>query len=343
MVRIAWKVCGILLILMGISFTNVEASLTKEQAEDVALFATTFIEKGNQRRDENGYPLLVYALSGNWKTSIEIRRSGYFGELYHVKNNAYHMKNGKYLDLGPKWCMDCGDFISYVYNTTLGLDMYLEDVEDPWHIKDMYADANKYENSEIFEFIYKNVPISKIDESKLEKGDVIIQMGSRENHGLIYVGEGFMAAHASRSAIKYGKNPPILGFDITPFNRFYKTSTIVSIARVKDGIVPENQVVNSTIVWPDTGEKETLIEIIENNLVLESYKNIEYYESNGFKVDENYKEIAKIKIVDNDKSANYLENIYTKQSRPNYFDSEIIDWLILEIKKAIMEVKQIQA
>ena len=118
-VRIACKLCTILAIFTVALSSNVFASLTKEQASDVAYFATSFIEKGNERRDENGYPLLVYALSNNWKTCVEIRRSGYNGELYHVKNNNYHMKNGKYLDLGLKWCMDCGDFISYVYKNTL--------------------------------------------------------------------------------------------------------------------------------------------------------------------------------------------------------------------------------
>ena len=93
--KIKYSVLGILLSVFLIPNTAL-ANLTKEQAEDVALFATTFIEKGNERRDENGYPLLVYALSNNWQTCIEIRRSGYEEKLYHVKNNAYHMKNGKY-------------------------------------------------------------------------------------------------------------------------------------------------------------------------------------------------------------------------------------------------------
>lgn len=272
LVRVACKLLMVLVFLLLIS-SNAFASLTKEQSEDVALFATTFIEKGNERRDENGYPLLVYALSNNWKVSAEIRRSGYFGELYHVKNNNYHMKNGKYLDLGYKWCMDCGDFISYVYNTTLGLDMYLEEDDDPWHIIDMYNDANKYENSKYFEFVYKNVPISKIDESKLEPGDIVLRLGSKENHGLIYVGEGFQTAHASRNGIKYSSNPPILGFEVVQLNKFYKTSTIVSIVRVKDGVVSENTKVNSTIVWPDTGETEDLInEVVEKHTLFEGEK-----------------------------------------------------------------------
>ncbi len=73
--------------------STVMASLTKEQSDDVADFATAFISEGNERRDEAGYPLLVYALSNNWNKCIEIRRSGYNSELYHVENNNYHKKN----------------------------------------------------------------------------------------------------------------------------------------------------------------------------------------------------------------------------------------------------------
>ena len=155
--------------------------------------------------------------------------------------------------------MDCGDFVSYVYHTTLGLDLVNhENSDDPWHIKDMYADANKYANSKYFEFIYKNVPISSLDESKLQKGDVVLYFGSRDNHGLIYVGEGMQTAHASRNGIKYSKNPPILGFEVVTLNRFYKTSTVVSIVRIKDGVIPQDQKVNGTIIWPDTLEEGIL-------------------------------------------------------------------------------------
>lgn len=236
------------------------ASLTKEQSDEVAEFAISFINEGNARRDQNGYPLLVYALSNNFNKSIEIRRSGYNSELYHVFNNNYHKKNGQYLDLGNKWTMDCGDYIAYVYHQTLGLDMMDHSNEDPWHIKDMYADANKGANSKYFEFVYKNVSIANIDESKLQKGDVVLYFGPKDNHGLIYVGENMQAAHASRNAIRYSKNPPILGFEVVQFNRFYKTSTVVSIVRIKDGVVPEDQKVNGTIIWPDTGEEGILIE-----------------------------------------------------------------------------------
>lgn len=326
-VRIASKLCIIAFTLLMLFSTTTFASLTKEQSEDVALFATTFIEKGNLRRDENGYPLLVYALSNNNNISKEIRRSGYKSELYHVQNNNYHKRNGVYLDLVNKWCMDCGDFISYVYHTTLGLDMYLEDEDDPWHIKDIYADANKYENSEIFEFVYKNVPISSIDEAKLEKGDVIVRMGSSENHGLIYVGENMKAAHASRNGIKYSNNPPILGFEVVQFDKFYKKSTIVSIVRVKNGLIPEEMQVNSTIIWPDTGEEETLIQKEKNKFEDEEIVKIrsKYYAN----IDKNHINASNQLTIMN--SNKILEKIL----KTNNIIMQIFNLLVFEIKKII--------
>ena len=356
LVRIACRLCGMLFAILVFMPTNVFASLTKEQAEGVAMFATTFIEKGNERRDENGYPLLVYALSNNWQVSVEIRRSGYNGDLYYIKNNNYHMKNGKYLELGPKWCMDCGDFISYVYKTTLDLDMYLEADEDPWHIKDMYADANKYDNSEYFEFIYKNVPISKIDESKLELGDVVIRMGARENHGLICVGEGMQTAHASRNAIKYSKNPPILGFEVVQLDRFYKKSTIVSIIRVKDGKVDINKKVNSTIIWPDTGEEETLLNIDnkteENSMIevifpaLNGKTNILNTDINILNAEilEKNKQLNKFSLVDGVQLTQkeyyeiYLNEILKLNRNPDYIEKQVFDWAIYELKRLLMQI-----
>jgi hypothetical protein len=94
------------------------AAITEQQGKDLAEFAKNFIEQGNERRDEKGYPLLTYALSGNWNTCIEIRNKGYNEELYYVKNNGYHIKNGRYVELGNKWCMDCGkEFQVNIMNT----------------------------------------------------------------------------------------------------------------------------------------------------------------------------------------------------------------------------------
>lgn len=355
--KIKYFVLGTLLISFLLFPTNVFANLTKEQAEDVALFATTFIEKGNERRDENGYPLLVYALSNNWKTCIEIRRSGYESKLYHVKNNAYHMKNGKYLDLGLKWCMDCGDFISYVYKTTLGLDLFLEETEDPWHIKDMYADANKGENSEYFYFVYKNVPISSISEEKLEKGDIVLRLGSRENHGLIYVGENMQTAHASRNAIKYKNTPPILGFEVVTLNKFYKSSTIVSIARVKDGVVPENQNVNSTITWPDTGEVETLlpsrdVEMIALDTLSEENNEEELlrFALNDLDMNLLAKEHTEVetsikeqfysnKVISGENEEKIIEKLNNLTEDNQDLKNQIWSWLLLELKRILMGIR----
>ena len=317
------------------------ANLTKEQSDEVAEFATNFISEGNARRDENGYPLLVYALSNNWNTCIQIRRSGYNSELYHVNNNNYHKKNGKYLDLGNKWTMDCGDYIAYIYHQTLGLDMMNHSNEDPWHIKDMYADANKGANSTYFEFIYKNVPISSLDESKLQKGDVVLYFGPRDNHGLIYVGETMQTAHASRNGIKYSKNPPILGFEVVQLNRFYKTSTTVSIVRIKDGVVPAEQKVNGTIIWPDNGEEGILIQREKDERKLREeaeaaiQNEVAYIEEQPVKLE--------IEALQEMNQIAYEELVKQEQAKNQtvYIEKEMLNWIADGIRKLYEEQEAI--
>lgn len=314
-------------LLVGVFFISSisYASLTKEQSDDVAEFITTFIKKGNERRDENGYPLLVYALSNDGNTCIEIRRSGYYGELYYIKNNNYHMKDGKYIELGQKWCMDCGDFIDFIYNRAFDLDLINHTNNDPWHIKDMYADAMKYENSRFFEFVYKDVPIYSIDEANLQKGDIILKIGSKENHGLIYIGNGMQAAHASRNGIKYRLNPPILGFEVVQLNKFYKTSTAVSVIRVKDDIIPVGKVINSAIIWPDTMDEEVLV--LKQNMKMLAYELIdveihfiEEFEDKEFVMDYSLKEI----------------NIEDEQC----INTGFIYWISEDIKKLLINLRE---
>ncbi len=320
--------CMTLSLCVGIGSASY-ASLTKEQSEEVAEFATSFIREGNERRDERGYPLLVYALSNNWNTCIEIRRSGYFGELYHVKNNGYHRLNGQYLDLGGKRTMDCGVYLAYVYHQTLGLDLLNHDNNDPWHIKDMYADANKYANSKYFEFVYKNVPISALNEEKLQKGDLVLYFGPKDNHGLLYVGEGMQTAHASRNGIKYSKNPPILGFEVVTLNRFYKTSTTVSVVRVKDGVVPEDQKVNGTIIWPDTGETGILIERER----LEQEALIEAESGEGIQnivIQDNISDIVS-QYVEEDINVDFLKDPTDNETL--YIENDMIGWVSDTLKK----------
>ena len=57
-----------IIIVMNVLVFNsiVYADLAEEQSKAVAMFAKTFIEKGNSRIDENGYPLMTYAQTDNW-------------------------------------------------------------------------------------------------------------------------------------------------------------------------------------------------------------------------------------------------------------------------------------
>lgn len=249
------KVFVFLFLILLINSTAL-AAITEQQGKDVAEFAKNFIEQGNNRRDEKGYPLLTYALSGNWNTCIEIRNKGYNEELYYVKRNSYHYNKGRYVELGYKWCMDCGTFVTYTLKKTLGLELY--NGKEPWHVQDIYNDASKGKNSQYFEFVYKSVSIRNIDYSKLQPGDVIARITSKGNHGMIYLGDGLIA-HANRDMITY-KDPAIFGFQVSKLNGYYVPSTVVRIMRIKDGVIPEDLVVNSTLTWPDNGETVELIE-----------------------------------------------------------------------------------
>ena len=314
--------CISLTILFSIG-SSAYASLTKEQSDDVAEFATSFIEEGNKRRDKNGYPLLVYALSSNWQTCRDIRASGYNGELYYINNNRYHGSR----ELGYKWCMDCGDFMAFVYKTTLGFDLINHENGDPWHITDFRDDANKGANSKYFEYVYKNVPISSIDESKLMPGDLVIRFGPKDNHGLVYIGEGWKQAHASYNAIKYSLNPPITGFQVV--NGFYKKSTVISVIRVKDGIVPKDQMVNSTIIWPDTGEEAVLTQrgrdSRELEEILDSALNDDLANVSG----------ERLEVAEADNPLYIHDFIYNEgsNSEVTYIEKDMLNWMTEGLRK----------
>lgn len=245
----------IVLLFLLILSANVNAAITEEQGRDVAEFAKNFIEQGNARRDERGYPLLTYALSGNWNTCVNIRNSGYNEQLYYIKRNGYHIYKGKYVELGDKWCMDCGTFVTYTIKKTLGLELY--NGKEPWHVQDIYNDALKGKNSKYLEFVYKSVSVGRIDYSKLQPGDIIARITPNGNHGMLYVGDG-MIAHANRDMITY-KNPAVFGFQVSKLNKYYLPGTVVRVMRIKDGVIPEDLVVNSVLTWPDNGETVDLL------------------------------------------------------------------------------------
>lgn len=239
-----------IIIFITMFYSIVYADLTEKQGKDIATFAQKFIEKGNSRLDEKGYPLITYALTGSWNTNVKIRDAGYKEQLYPVKNIAYY----NYKNLGNKWCMDCGTFVSYIFKVTLGLDMYLGN--EPWHVSDMYDDACKTE-SKYFYFVYKQTAISQIDYSNLKIGDVIARVTSNGNHVMLYIGDG-MVAHTNGDLITY-KAPFVSGFTISKLEEYYSNSTKINVLRIKDGIVPEDYVVGSKIIWPDTGEEEHIL------------------------------------------------------------------------------------
>lgn len=234
---------------------KVRAAITEQQGVDVAEFAKKFIEQGNERRDEKGFPLLTYALSGNWNTCVEIRNKGYNEQLYYIKRNGYYIRNGRYMELGNKWCMDCGTYVTYMLKKTLGLELY--NGKEPWHVQDIYNDARKGAKSKYFEFVYSSVSVGRINYSKLQPGDVIARITSGGNHGMLYVGDG-MIAHANRDMINY-KSPAISGFQVSKLNHYYLSGTVVRVMRIKDGIIPKNLEVNSILTWPDTGETVDLL------------------------------------------------------------------------------------
>ena len=249
------------------------AAITEQQGEDVAEFATKFFEEGNNRRDEKGFPLLTYALTGSWNNNVKLRTAGYNGQMTYIKNNGYYYSGGRYLELGDKWAMDCGTTVLFLLKNTLGLELLTKDGE-PWHVVDIYRDACKGENSEVFEFVYRDVAVGRIDYSKLQKGDVIGYYTSHGNHGMLYVGDGLIA-HANRDMIRSYGNNKISGFQVNKLNGYFLSGTHVRVYRIKDGIIPEDLVVNGVITWPDTGEtvdlleREPEVEEIEEELIEE--------------------------------------------------------------------------
>ena len=245
------------ILILVLSLPCAFAAITEQQGEDVAAFAKAFIEEGNARKDENGFPLLTYCLSGNWRTCVEIRTKGYNGQMYYVKNNGYYYRNGKYLELGNKWCMDCGTTVLFLLKNTLGLEL-LNSQGEPWHVQDIYNDALKGKKSKYFEMVYSGVSVGKINYSKLKKGDIIARITSDGNHGMLYLGDGYIA-HANRDMIRsYGDNK-VSGFQVNKLNHYFLPGTVVRIMRIKDGIIPEDLVVNGVVTWPDTGETVDLL------------------------------------------------------------------------------------
>ncbi len=256
---ISFRRISIMLLLVITLFSSVSfAGITEQQGDDVAAFAKKFIEEGNARKDEKGFPLLTYNLTGSGAKNIQIRTNGYNGVLTTVKNSGYYISGGRYLDLGDKWAMDCGTTVLFLLKNTLGLEL-LNGYGEPWHVIDVYNDAARGENSQYFELVYRSVQVGSIDYSKLRKGDVIGYYTGHGNHGMLYLGDGYIA-HANRDMIKSWGDEKVSGFQVGKLNKYFLPGTYVRVMRIKDGIIPEDLVVNGFVTWPDTGETVDLLE-----------------------------------------------------------------------------------
>ncbi|MBR3281175.1 MAG: C40 family peptidase [Clostridia bacterium] len=314
------KITVLIFIMLLFSFSSAFAAITEQQGNDVAEFAKQFIEIGNSRKDENGFPLLTYALSGNWRTCIEIRTKGYNEELYYVKRNGYYIRNGKYLELGNKWCMDCGTTVLYLLKKTLGFEL-LNSQGEPWHVQDIYNDAARGSKSQYFDLVYKSVSVGSINYSKLQKGDIIGYYTKDGNHGMLYLGDGYIA-HANRDMIRSYGNDKISGFKVSKLNHYFRSGTKVRVMRIKDGIIPEDLVVNGVITWPDNGETMDLLH--RSDTILD--ENIDFAENVQEEVVEEPKYVATVEELMHDRAKKLVESrinsklLYTSaESNSNLF------------------------
>lgn len=292
-------------------------AITEQQGEDVAKFAEKFIEEGNARKDEKGFPLLTYALTGTWNNNVKLRTAGYNGQMTYIKNNGYYISGGRYLELGDKWAMDCGTTVLFLLKNTLGLELLTKDGE-PWHVIDIYRDACKGEDSEVFEFVYKDISVGRIDYSKLQKGDVIGYYTSHGNHGMLYLGDGYIA-HANRDMIRSWGNNKISGFQVNKLNGYFLSGTHVRVYRIKDGVIPEDLVVNGFVTWPDTGETVDLLErpVIEEKEE-EDIDSVIVDENEPLLIVTDLREKAEQEIEEKMANGGIAESAIIRENRPYY-------------------------
>ena len=238
---------AILIFLVSFLFmVPIKADLTDKQSEDLAFFAENFILEGNKRVSSDGFPIFAY-MQG------QARIDGFQSKLYKV-NYDYQKINRVN---AYKWTFDCASFTAFVYYKTFGLvltkyttsqiDQYSglnlnSPTANPYEVKDYVTNAD---NNKHFYYVMYDTEVSKIDYSKLKKGDLVIIVGS---HIMVYVGDGKIA-HAATSAI----NKSNLGLEVAKLDEKCANQK-VRIIRLKDGIINPNQAANLTITWPDNQE-----------------------------------------------------------------------------------------
>ena len=255
----------LVLSLLFIFISPVKADLTKDQENDIALFATNFINEGNKRIDKNGYPLLAY-MQG------QARIDGFQSKLYKI---TYDYNHKNYVN-AYKWTFDCSSFASFIYyhtfnlvltyNKTGNIDSYSglplrSPTANPYQVSAFVEDADKGEH---FYYIKKGVNGANINLNDLKKGDLLIYVG---HHIMVYVGNGNIA-EATVSCIS--KNN--LGMQVIPLTSKY-SDTKLSVIRIKDRIIPKESVATTNITWLDTNET---VDLVQHAPKEEEYPKISY-------------------------------------------------------------------
>lgn len=243
------KIIILFLILLIPLFPKAE--LSAEQRDDVAAFAKNMILKGNGNEHKNGrFAILAY----NQGT----RREGFYNKLSQMGKDyrGVNTINAK------KWTFDCSSFAAYVYYHTLGVQTTYHDGH-PYVVSKFVEDAQKGQN---FYFIMNNVSVSSIDYNRMQKGDLVIIVGS---HIMVYVGDRKIA-HFTPSAITHGEN---LGAEVIDLGVKYP-NTKVSVIRLKNGIVPASKKANTIITWPDTGKNEDISDRDDKPIIKVTYQDI---------------------------------------------------------------------
>ena len=258
------KIIIIIFLLVNIfTLQDCYADLTSTQQENIKRFTISFVEKGLNKKDNNGYPLLAY-MQG------QARIDGYQGKLHYVSKDYQSINSVN----GSKWTFDCASFVSYIYkqvfnlvltkNAGSGIDSYSK-------LPLMSANANPYtvsnfvdnaDNNKHFYYIQQNVTANTINYKIMQPGDLVIIKGS---HIMMYIGDGKIA-HTSSSSITKNKE---LGFEICDLSTRYPDRKFYVI-RIKNNVISPSNTGNTKVVWPDTNTEEDLFGNNSPTIVVET-------------------------------------------------------------------------
>ena len=241
-------------------------ALTLSESEEIAAVARGIIEKGMSKEhlDSKGMPILAY-MQG------EARVRGYQGNLYLIKKSYNSLINVN----SPKWNFDCSSFVSYIFKTTIGLQLldsnYLGG--NPYMVDNFMKDNQFYK-------VYNDISPQELLQikSSLLPADLNVVIGS---HVGMYVDNGEIAEASSTLIRKYGTGSNLyqgdgnynLGTGITKIEDFVaiRGNSKYAVLRLNKDI---NQKINTVIKWPDTlKEQDFGVNDVKPSLVIEKPDN----------------------------------------------------------------------